>query len=73
MVLVDHDADLSHLRWTVDTRQDLTLVREIFTRLEDKMEFSWLDVLKIFENEPALAQINCAIQHKTAHDVDTRQ
>jgi spore coat polysaccharide biosynthesis protein SpsF len=69
---VHHFPDYGALRWTVDTPQDLTLVREIFSRLADKPEFGWLDVLGLFENDPSLAGINADVQHKTAFDVDSR-
>ena len=69
---VDYEKDYGDLRWTVDTPEDLELVRQVFTRLQDKNHFTWLDVLAVFEREPELAQINGQIQHKTFLDVDER-
>ena len=34
------------LRWTVDTPEDLELVREIYARFDGRDDFSWLDVLR---------------------------
>jgi spore coat polysaccharide biosynthesis protein SpsF len=69
---VDYEKDYGDRRWTVDTAEDLELVRQIFARLKDKKNFSWLDILAIFTAEPELAQINGQIQHKTFLDVDER-
>jgi spore coat polysaccharide biosynthesis protein SpsF len=62
--VIDHDPDYGHLRWTVDTAEDLALVREIFDTLADRENFSWKDVLRIFEEQPDLADINAHIVHK---------
>lgn len=64
--------DYGSLRWTVDTPEDLIFIREIFTRLHDKPEFTWYDVLKIIENEPELASINSGVRHKTMTETDHR-
>ena len=69
ILLVNHEKDLGHLRWTVDTPEDLQLVREIVSRFPDDT-FTWLDVLELFEKEPQLAEINAHVPHKTAHDVE---
>ncbi|MBL7161552.1 MAG: glycosyltransferase family protein [Anaerolineales bacterium] len=69
--LLHHTEELGHHRWTVDTPEDLKLVREIVTRLPDD-NFTWLDVLALFKREPDLAQINATVHHKTHLDVDER-
>jgi len=69
--LLHHSEELGHHRWTVDTPEDLKLVREIATRLKDE-NFTWLDVLSIFEQEPELMHINTLVEHKTHLDVDER-
>lgn len=72
IVQLHHHPDYGALRWTVDTPVDLELVKEIFSRISDKIGFSWLDVIELFENEPQLAQINADIKHKSAYEVDAR-
>lgn len=69
--LLHHSEELGHHRWTVDTPEDLELVREIIGRLPDD-KFSWLDVLAIVERNPDLMRINAQIEHKTHLDVDNR-
>jgi spore coat polysaccharide biosynthesis protein SpsF len=70
---VDYEKDYGEMRWTVDTPQDLELVRQIFGRLGENRAFTWLDVLDLFEREPQLALINSQVKHKTYLDVDERQ
>ncbi len=67
-----HQPDYGSLRWTVDTPEDLAFMREIFTRLSGKPDFTWYDVLEIVQKEPELSQINAAVRHKTMTEVDER-
>jgi spore coat polysaccharide biosynthesis protein SpsF len=67
-----HQPDYGSLRWTVDTPEDLAFVREVFARLRDKPDFNWYHVLDILRNEPALANINAQVRHKTMSEVDER-
>ncbi|MBN2147141.1 MAG: glycosyltransferase family protein [Anaerolineales bacterium] len=67
-----HKPDYGTLRWTVDTAADLELVRQIYARFPGRTDFTWQDVLVIFENEPELASINAEIRHKTVFEVDGR-
>ncbi|MCI0520592.1 MAG: glycosyltransferase family protein [Chloroflexi bacterium] len=69
---VNHDVDYGALRWTVDTAEDLEMLRQIFARFDGRDDFSWLDVLALLEREPQLAQINAAVQHKQFRAVDHR-
>ena len=72
VVVVDHDPDYGTLRWTVDTAEDLALLREIFTRFDGSDTFTWEDVLALMEREPQLAQINAGVRHKIGTEVDPR-
>lgn len=67
-----HTPDYGSLRWTVDTPEDLVFMREIFTRLGKKTDFTWYDVLEIVQKHPELAQINAGIRHKTMTETDHR-
>ena len=72
VLLVNYTENYGSLRWTVDTPQDLALVRQIYSSFAGRDDFTWLDVLALFECDPSLAHINAAVQHKTAFDVDER-
>ncbi len=72
VLLVNHTEDLGHLRWTVDTPQDLEFVRQVVARFAGRDDFTWLDVLDLVRREPHLSQINAHVQHKTMTDTDAR-
>lgn len=55
--------DLSHLRWTVDTPEDLELVRRIYSCFSDDA-FSWHDVLALLEQHPDWLEINRTVEQK---------
>ena len=59
-----HSEDLSHLRWTVDTQEDLELVRLIFQHFGGD-GFSWKDVIPVLAEHPGWSEINQAIPQKT--------
>jgi len=68
---VDYEKDHGHWRLTVDTQEDLDLVRAIFDHF-GKQTFNWLDVIRYLEAHPEIAKINADIVHKTVFDVDHR-
>jgi spore coat polysaccharide biosynthesis protein SpsF len=70
---IRHEPDYGHLRWTVDTPEDLDFLREVVRYFPERYDFSWLDVLFLVQNHPELSRINAEIQHKTHLDVDDRQ
>lgn len=70
-IRVDYEKDYGNWRITVDTQQDLDLVRKIFDHFGSK-SFSWLDVVHFLEKNPELAQINADVPHKSVFDVDHR-
>ena len=63
-IQVTADRDFSGLRWTVDTTEDLTLVRRVYETLGADRDFSWLEVVDLFKREPSLSAINANIEQK---------
>jgi spore coat polysaccharide biosynthesis protein SpsF len=61
---VTSTVDYSHLRWTVDTPQDLELVRLIYNHFGSD-SFAWQEVLPLLEQHPEWLAINRNIQQKT--------
>lgn len=57
------EPDYSHMRWTVDTPEDLTLVRLIYERFGHD-RFSWREVLAVLEEHPEWLEINRHIQQR---------
>lgn len=72
VLLVNHSEDFGHLRWTVDTPEDLEVVRGIFRHFAGQADFSWLDVLEFAQAHPRLFSKNAAVPHKQLYDVDAR-
>jgi len=70
---ITHEPDFGDLRWTVDTPEDLELLRRIVAFFPDRDDFSWLEVLDLVQKHPELNQINAKIRHKDYREVDDRQ
>ena len=55
--------DYSHVRWTVDTPEDLAFVRRIYDHFGHD-HFSWHKVLAVLEEHPEWLEINRRVQQK---------
>jgi len=69
-LLVQYEPDLGHLRLTVDTLQDLQLVREIYAAFGNRDDFTLSDILRLLDEEPQLLAINADVTHKSYQEVD---
>ncbi len=56
--------DYAHHRWTLDTPEDLQLIRTIFEHFQDNT-FGWRDVLALIEAHPEWSRINAHVMQKT--------
>jgi len=70
VVQINFNENLGHLRWTLDTPQDLILLRRIYRHFKGANNFSWLDVLALYREKPELFDVNAAVQHKTYLDYE---
>lgn len=61
---VSSEVDYSSLRWTVDTPEDLELVRRVYEHF-DHDRFSWREVLAVLVQNPGWLEINRYVQQKT--------
>jgi len=68
LLSVTNEEDYSGYRWTVDTLEDLALVREVYGRLGGGDAIHWTDVLALLAREPQLAELNRAIGQKALHE-----
>jgi spore coat polysaccharide biosynthesis protein SpsF len=68
LLSVSGGVDYSQNRWTLDTAEDLDLLRAVYDRLGKRDDFSWRDVLRLMEQEPALAEINRHVGQKALHE-----
>ncbi len=63
---VEHETNLSHLRWTLDYPEDLAFVVAVFTALDrDGSIFSMQDVLGLLERRPELRDLNRHLEDHT--------
>lgn len=51
-------------RWTVDTADDLALVRELHAAMGGREDYGWRDVLAVVQSRPELAAINAHVEQK---------
>ena len=70
VLVVNHEPDYGNLRWTVDTPDDLELLRQIYARFNERDDFTWLEVLSLFEREPELSNINSQVRHKNYREAE---
>ena len=60
-----NDEDLSFHRWTVDEKEDLHLIREIYKELyQGGCCFLFREVIELFKRQPKLLEINAHIRQK---------
>ena len=58
---IKNKEDLSHLRWTVDHKEDLIVIRSVLKELNNKNFFSWKEVIKLYELKPEIFSPNLKI------------
>ncbi len=72
VLLLNQRSDEGARRWTVDTPQDLELIRQILLHLRGREDFSWQDVLDLLKRHPELEKINADVPAKSTFAVDNR-
>jgi len=61
--------DFSGYRWTLDTPEDLQLIRAIYSHFSRREDFGWREIVKLLETSPDLAKTNAHIVQKSVHEV----
>jgi glutamate-1-semialdehyde 2,1-aminomutase len=54
--------NLSHLRWTLDEKKDLSVIEKIFNNFSPNIHFTWQDVLELYKNNEDLFLDNLHIK-----------
>jgi spore coat polysaccharide biosynthesis protein SpsF len=57
--------DYSRYRWTLDTVEDLALLRAIYERFSNHDNFGWREVIQLMKQEPELTELNSGVIQKT--------
>ena len=60
-------SDYSAYRWTLDTVEDLRLIRLIYSRFGNDDYFGWRDAIALMDREPELADVNSQVVQKSLH------
>jgi len=60
-------SDYSRYRWTLDTPEDLELLKRLYLRLGNRDDFFWDEASALMEKDPKLAELNAAIIQKSMH------
>jgi len=60
---VMNDMDYSHMRWTVDTTEDLAFAKRVYHYFGHD-RFSWREVLPLLEGHPEILEINRHVLQK---------
>jgi len=63
------ERDFSHYRWTLDTPEDLCLIRAIYSQFSNREHFTWREVADLMERSPELSNINSHVVQKSAYEV----
>ena len=68
MASVSGNVDYSHYRWTLDTPEDLELLRAIYSHFDNRDDFHWQEVIHLMEREPELAELNSRVLQKSLRE-----
>lgn len=68
-----NETDYSSLRWTVDTAEDLELIRKIVDGLSPENALLWTEVLEITKTHPEWNEINSRTRRNEGMDISTGQ
>lgn len=68
LISVLNDSDISHLRWTLDTKEDFEFIESVYQKIYPKKHIFFMqDVLDLLDREPGLIEINKHIEQKKTH------
>ena len=56
--------DYSAFRWTVDTAEDLRMIRAIYDCFNGRDDFHWLEAVALLEEQPEVARLNAHVIQK---------
>lgn len=54
-------SDYSHLRVTLDEYEDLIVINRVLEKIENRIDFTWREVVEVLLENPALMEINASL------------
>lgn len=67
--IVRSGTDFSRYRWTLDTPEDLQLIRAIYSHFSGRDDFGWKEIVTLLEESPDLAKMNAHVVQKSVHEL----
>lgn len=67
LLRIAHHEDLSQIRWTVDTLEDLTVARLLGEHFDGEISMSWIRILEAWRRHPEWHEINAHIEQKAVN------
>lgn len=64
--LMKGTTDYSHYRWTLDTAEDLQLLKSLYAHFDNRDDFGWREAIQLMESRPELARVNSHVTQKSA-------
>lgn len=71
-ISVDMSPSYAHFRWTVDTPEDLDVIRLIYQAFNNRDDFSLLELISLYEKNPEWHALSATVKHKSYLDIDKR-
>jgi spore coat polysaccharide biosynthesis protein SpsF len=68
LLSVTGSEERSNYRWTVDTLEDLSFVKQVYNRFDNDDTVGWRDILALLNEDPNLAKLNRSVLHKALRD-----
>lgn len=72
-IILKSDRDYSALRWTVDEKADFRVVTNVLKELDYRTDFSWKDVIELYQIKPDLFMHNQEIKRNEGAVLGTGQ
>jgi len=70
---MQHNEDLSAMRWTVDEPDDFAVIEKIFQHFHPRTDFTWVEVLNLHRHRPDIFIINRHINRNEGTTIGTGQ
>jgi spore coat polysaccharide biosynthesis protein SpsF len=65
---VEYEKNLSYMRWTLDTQEDLAMARAVYEKLYKEDEIFLMEhVLNLMEKHPEIEQLNANVERFSGH------
>ncbi len=68
-----HSSDESSKRWTVDEEEDFDVVEGIFNYFYPRLDFSWKEVMELYETKPDIFKMNMHLKRNEGEKIGKGQ